>query len=371
MKLGVVRMTSVKGEYEAGGRHIDIGGGYEAGGRQNDIGGGYEAGGRHIYIAKRFCLFACLIFAVYPVRAQGAEAFAAQAAGEPGAGRAGIVERATSALQSGDAPAAEAVARQGLQRWPRDPELLHLLGLAEFRLNKMQPAAGDLAEAQRLAPGDAGISFDLGLVYMTVRQYQGAARQFERVLGERNNNNPAMTHILLGRAYQNSNRTRQAIEQFSAALKLNPKVPLGHYHLGFAYESLGESAKALSELQLEASQTGDNPEVFYQYGHMLAETGSQRAAVAEFKKALALNPHHADSLYDLGKSLLLLGRTAEAIAALKHSVEVAPDSVNGHYQLARALARSGDQEGAKAEMERFATLKKMQGQSGASATGLR
>ena len=317
------------------------------------------------------CFSACLIFAGRTALARGAGDFAAQGPGGPGGGRAAIVEQATSAIQSGHADAAEALTRQGLQRWPRDPQLLHLLGLAEFRLNKLEPAARDLTKAQQVAPGDAGISFDLGLVDMTLRQYDAAARQFERVLGVRNHDHPALTHILLGRAYQNSNRTRPAIEQFSAALRLDPSVALGHYHLGFAYESVGESAKALGELRLEASRTRDNPEVFYQYGHMLAETGSWELAVSELRRALELNPEHGDALYDMGKSLLLLGRVAEAVAALRHSVEVAPDSVNGHYQLARALAKSGDREGAKTEMERFATLKKMRGQSGASATGLR
>lgn len=305
------------------------------------------------------------------VRAHGAEAFAERAAGERASIKTGMVEQATSAIQSGHADEAEAITRQGLKRWPRDPQLLHLLGLAEFRLNKMQPATRDLTEAQQLAPGDAGIAFDLGLLYMTVRQYEGAARQFEWVLGQRQHNDPAMTHILLGRAYQNSNRTRPAVEQFQAALRLNPRVPLGHYHLGFAYESLGESLQALRELRLEASQTRDNPEVFYQYGHLLAETGSWEAAVTELKKALDLNPQHADALYDLGKSLALLGRIAEAVTVLKRSVEVSPESVNAHYQLGRALARGGDQEGAKAEMARFTALKKVQEHSGASASGLR
>ncbi len=284
-----------------------------------------------------------------------------------------MLGQVTEAIGNGHPGAAEDLARQGLQRWPRDPEILHLLGLAEFRLHKLQPAAADLAAAQKIAPADAAIAFDLGLVYMTASQYDLAARQFERTLPglSAGSPQPAVTHILLGRAYQNSNRTRQAIEQFQAALRLNPEIPLGHYHLGFAYESLGESAKALRELELEAAQTRDNPEVAYRYGHMLAETGSWERAIGELNRALRLNPQHADALYDLGKTLLLMGNAPEAVAALRRSVAVSPESANSHYQLARALAKSGDGDGARREMERFAELKKMQQASGASASGMR
>ena len=56
---------------------------------------------------------------------------------------------------------------------------------------------------------------------------------------------------LLGRAYQNTNRTVQAIEQFQTALHIDPDTPLGHYHLGFAYASLGRNQEAIAEYRKE------------------------------------------------------------------------------------------------------------------------
>ncbi len=327
---------------------------------------GKDARGRHL---PAMVLGAAAFILLFPLAAVGQRRNPANNPAE----RTAVLDQVTAAIGDGRPDAAEDLARQALQHWPRDPEILHLLGLAEFRLNKLQPAAADLAAAQKIAPGDAAIAFDLGLVYMTASHHDLAARQFERSLAglSSGSQRSAVTHILLGRAYQNSNRTRQAIEQFQAALRLNPKIPLGHYHLGFAFESLGESAKALSELELEAAQTRDNPEVFYRYGHMLAETGAWERAVGELNRALQLNPQHADALYDLGKTLLLMGNTPGAVAALRRSVAVSAGSANSHYQLSRALAKSGDAEGARAEMERFAELKKMQQPGGASASGMR
>jgi len=58
----------------------------------------------------------------------------------------------------------------------------------------------------------------------------------------------ALAHVLLGRAYQNTNRTSQAIQQFQTSLRLDPDTQLGHYHLGFGYASLGRKREATTEI---------------------------------------------------------------------------------------------------------------------------
>ena len=68
-----------------------------------------------------------------------------------------------------------------------------------------------------------------------------------------------LAHISLGRAYQNSNRTVQAVEQFQTALRLDPNIPLGHYHLGFSYASLGRNQEAITEYEKEARRV--HPEI--------------------------------------------------------------------------------------------------------------
>src|SRR5204863_330222 len=73
----------------------------------------------------------------------------------------------------------------------------------------------------------------------------------------------ALAHLLLGRAFQNTNRTVQAIEQFHTALRLDPTVPLGHYHLGFAYASLGRNQDAIAEYEKELKRSADNPNVLF------------------------------------------------------------------------------------------------------------
>jgi tetratricopeptide (TPR) repeat protein len=75
------------------------------------------------------------------------------------------------------------------------------------------------------------------------QQYAAAAEQLQKAL--RLKPDQPLAHLLLGRAYQNSNLTLEAIEQFKAALRLKPDIELGHYHLGYAYASLGRDQEPI------------------------------------------------------------------------------------------------------------------------------
>ena len=270
--------------------------------------------------------------------------------------------------------AAGTAAAEGMRLWPDDARFVHLRGLAYFRLGNLTAAQQDLLQTQKMAPTDTDAVFDLGLVYMAQRQYEDAARQFETTLKDPKKSGEGISHVMLGRAYQNSNRSEAAIEQFKSALQVEPNIELGHYHLGFAYESLGRNQEALSEYEKELARTQhssakENAEVYYQYGNVLAEVGRFNDALVPLGKALVLKPGHADAQYELGKCLLNLGRTEVAVTALKRSAELAPESPNPQYLLSRALAKLGDKDGAKQALDRFLTLKKAQKDSGGMATG--
>lgn len=274
-----------------------------------------------------------------------------------------------SRLESGDFIAAERLAAEARGNWPKTADFPHLQGLANFRLGRLDIAAQALTDAQKLAPSDTDIAFDLGLVRMAQQHYEEAALQFESAAMDPARARTGLIHVLLGRAYQNSNRSELAVARFQRALAVEPAIPLGHFHLGFAYESLGKHPQAAAEYEKELARTRDNPEVFYQYGNVLAQGGEWNKALENLEVALRLKPGHADAQYVLGKCLLGLGRTMEAVTALQRAVALAPGSPNAEYQLARALQKAGDAAGAKQHMLRFAELKKLQPDSGGMATG--
>src|SRR5436309_12434248 len=105
------------------------------------------------------------------------------------------------------------------------------MGMVYFKSQQDAAALQALRRAAQLDGTRFEVHFDLALVLLDQNQYSPAAEE----LGKPNKLKPtdALAHLLLGRAFQNTNRTLQPIEQFHTALRLDPTVPLRHYHLGF------------------------------------------------------------------------------------------------------------------------------------------
>jgi tetratricopeptide (TPR) repeat protein len=273
------------------------------------------------------------------------------------------------ALQSGDPTAALQLANQSLTRWPGDPRLLHLRGLAYFRSNQLAEAERDLTAAQKATVDDADIAFDLGLLYMAQRRYEEAAKRLERAMKDPGRERAGLPHLLLGRAYQNSNRSELAIREFKTALKKEPDLKMGHFHLGYAYESVGRNREAIAEYEEELKGPASSAEVHYQYAHLLLEAGALEKSETHLRQVLGAQPAHADAQYDLGKVLLLRGKAAEAVTELRKAIALQPDSASAYFQLAKALSKTGDPAGAKEASRRFAELKAAQQAQGGMATG--
>ena len=272
-----------------------------------------------------------------------------------------------SYLQAKRLSDAENAGQSAIAHWPKDAQLQHWLGLVYFKQGQNAKALEQLRHAERLDGTRFDIHFDRALVMLSEDQYQAAADELQKAI--KLQPEAAMAHVLLGRCYQNTNRTVPAIEQFQTALRLDPNIPLGHYHLGFAYASLGHNHEAIAEYEKELLHSPDNPSVRYQLGHCLLQEGEWKSAAAHLKTAVELDPQNSDASYDLGKASLLQGDAEAAVPALRHASELKPADPGPHYQLARALEKMGRKEEAQQEFQTFAALKKTQPVTGGMAAG--
>jgi len=272
-------------------------------------------------------------------------------------------------LDSGQLRDAVLLGQQAVSRWPRDAQFRHYLGVTYFKSGDTKQAQEQLTRARELNPKDSATHFDLALVLLSEQDYAGAADELEGAVKLSPSNANALTHILLGRAYLNSNRSLQAIEQFKTALKFDPSIKLGHYHLGFAYFSLGRNDKAISEYKEELRRSGESPAVVCALGHSLLASGKYEDAETYLERGTELDASNPDVWYDLGKAQALAGQWARAEPSLRKAADLNPKDPSPHYQLARVLGKLGRNEEARSEQERFAELKKAQPATAGMATG--
>ena len=272
-----------------------------------------------------------------------------------------------SDLQIGHLDEARRVGQAAVTKWPKDAQIQHWLGLAYFKKGQDSEALTWLKGSERLSPTEPDVPFDTALVLLSDANYTDAANELEKSI--KLDPKSALAHVLLGRAYQNTNRTMQAVQQFQTALRLDPKVSLGHYHLGFAYASLGRNQDAIAEYEKELRRSLKNPSILYQLGHCELEVGDWQRAIDHLKQAAELDPTNSDIPYDLGKAFLLQGDAEHAVLFLRRAIELKPLSPSPHYQLARALEKSGKKDEADQELATFAALKKAQPATGGMAAG--
>jgi len=222
------------------------------------------------------------------------------------------------------------------------------------------PAAAlrDCAEAIRLDPKQAG-------AYHTRALIRGAAREYDQVVADcdeaiRLDPVPARPYDTRGRAYlfRPERDLGKAIENFTAAIRLEPTFALAHVHRGVAYRLQGDLERALPDFnealrldpnlgygyfcrgqlwenkkdwdQVIADQTesircsATYPPAFGSRAYALVEKREYARAVADCTEALRLDPQYAYGHLVRGNAHRLLREHEKALADLTEAIRLDP-----------------------------------------------
>jgi tetratricopeptide (TPR) repeat protein len=277
------------------------------------------------------------------------------------------LEYAHAAMRSGDFEHASALAKDLLQKYPKNTKVqaeAHvLLGQSLMKADNNSEAKLQFEAAVFL---DASFSngYELAVADLNLGDIEAARKIFTEMLSSFGDT--AALHLYFGQAYGNSDFQSDAVVEFRKALAKDSHFRGVHYSLAVAYlASAGDSKlpEALAALRDEISiSPGDSP-AYAALGHLLATHGQgvkdQAQADSYLKKATELDPNNPDSFLYMGQFYADQKRLPEAESALARSIALTSDvSRNAfqvqkaHYLLARLLVQSGDKAGADRE---FAT----------------
>jgi Tfp pilus assembly protein PilF len=136
--------------------------------------------------------------------------------------RSDLYVRAARALQRGDAGAAEALYREAIAKWPKDPDGYEALGTCLTFQDRHDEARAEYERALRLAPGSRDARYGLGCVAYHQRWYREAVEHLEAVLATRPDDAPA--HRVLALAYDDLGDGPKALAHYTRAAELDPKT---------------------------------------------------------------------------------------------------------------------------------------------------
>ena len=153
-----------------------------------------------------------------------------------------------------------------LERYPEEPQLLQVVGLAALKRGDREAALAHVRKAVALAPDDAEALTLLGWLDMEV-----------------------------------AGDVETAIDSYRKAAALKPDVPEVHNNLGVALKRKGDLEPAVGSFSRALELNPDFAQAASNRGWAYVDQGKWREAGADFEKSLALQPNDEAALYGLAR----------------------------------------------------------------------
>lgn len=133
------------------------------------------------------------------------------------------------------------------------------------------------------------------------------------------NQNDAVAYQLLGETALAQGNLQQAIDRFQAAVHLAPTLPTGWLSLSKTYRLAGEHGQMLLTLRSASLALPESPEIHLALGEVYLEQDELTQALPSLRRAASLRPTPQIAL-QLGQTLLKLGHLEEARKVLERTL---------------------------------------------------
>lgn len=163
------------------------------------------------------------------------------------------------------------------------------------------------------------------------------------------------SHTNLASGYYNMGRFKVALEEATAALKIDDGYAPAYNVLGLIYMALKDEAEAAENFKKALNIAPGDSDINHNYGVFLCQSGKTTESVDYFMKA-AKNPlyaHPERSLGNAGRCLRKSNREAEAKVLFERALLLQPQDGLALYNLADIAYRNEDFLPARAYLQRL------------------
>ena len=204
------------------------------------------------------------------------------------------------------------------------------LGAYYLRLDEPQKAAVQFKAVTRLSPQNSQAHYLLALIYSSEHQFDLAASEYEIILKNAAQGDPANTdvYMYLGQLYYAQQKYPQAIEQFLKFLNINPANTSALYLLGSVYADSNDHPQAIAVFRKVLQIEPENSEALNSLGYMYAEDGVHLdEAIRMIRKAIEIDPANGAYYDSLGWALYKKGRYSESLMTLQKAQSYIEDEI--------------------------------------------
>ncbi|RMF58273.1 MAG: tetratricopeptide repeat protein [Calditrichaeota bacterium] len=247
-----------------------------------------------------------------------------------------LFDTAVQLFQLGNYQQAGVVCEKILNIQPQHIDTLHLLGLVHFQEKRFDKSLHFFFQALNVDDKNAGVYLSLGNALNAIGKVEDAIQCFTVAIKL----NPRLVeaHVNLATLFSEKNQIDQAISCLQTALRINPQLFHAHYYLGNCYLKLGKAEQALNHYvhAMQVNPRISDPQFYFQMGNACRKVKKFQEAAEAYQKAIKLHPNFSEAYNNLGSTLRSLGKLEEGVRCYLKALEIAPNDAQYHFNLANA-----------------------------------
>jgi tetratricopeptide (TPR) repeat protein len=208
--------------------------------------------------------------------------------------------------------------------------------------------------ATRVTPESYIAHENLGQALRELGRLEEARASYEKALEHAPARSPGYLAVIqnsLGMVLTREGKTRDALDHFAAAARLNPGFAEAQSNLGNALAAEGRLAEAVERYREAVRLKPEYTEPRVGLGGALLRQGDAAGAIPSYREALRLDPDLAQAHNGLGAALAMEGHDEEAMAQYTEALRLKPDLPTAHLNVAMLLIRKGDVAQARRHLE--------------------
>lgn len=234
---------------------------------------------------------------------------------------------------------------------PKTSENLLYEAVAQVLLqNNLQQGVADLSREMSLHPPRQMQFYTvLGDAWQNSGKPKEAAEAYEQAVQLKPDSVPAM--LSLANALKGSKEMQRSEEVLKRALQISPSDPNVWYQYGILDAELGHTSIALEKVQKALDLNPDIPGGYVNLASLLAQSGQMDSAESALQTALKIDPYDALA-YDMsGRIAVSQAKLPEALYDFKKAARLRPSYAPYLYNYALMLIRSGELDEAQVQAQ--------------------
>ncbi|MEG3953923.1 tetratricopeptide repeat protein [Microcoleus sp. herbarium2] len=227
---------------------------------------------------------------------------------------------------------------RAIEHNPNLPEVYANLGSLYSQGKQWEKAIANCEKAISLAPNFAAAYRQLARIWTQLEKREEAANCWYQAFNIEPNWATADEHVTLGNSFVELGKFDRAIECYSRAIKLNPKLATAYHNLGEMLVGEKRWDEAIANYRQAIAINPNFFESYHSLGKTWAERGELDRAIACYRKSLDINPNYARAYLSLGNIFMQKREFDAAIKCFRQTLEINDNSYWAYNCLGDAFA---------------------------------